>query len=60
MNNHTIYIDFGNTSTKLLLDNEDFYSFPSDSSLFENIVDIINKYNVNKGLYASVISLLQI
>lgn len=57
MNNHTIYIDFGNTSTKLLLDNEDFYSFPSDSSLFENIVDIINKYNVNKGLYASVISL---
>ncbi|MDI6833328.1 MAG: type III pantothenate kinase [Bacteroidales bacterium] len=57
MNNHTIYIDFGNTSTKLLLDNEDFYSFPSDSSLFENIVDIINKYNVNKGLYASVIFL---
>ena len=57
MNNHTIYVDFGNTSTKLLLDNEDFYSFPSDNSLFENILDIINKYNVNKGLYASVISL---
>ncbi len=57
MNNHTIYVDFGNTSTKLLLDNEDFYSFPSDNSLFENILDIINKYNVNKGLYASVIFL---
>ena len=52
MNNHILYIDFGNTSTKLLLDNKDFYSFPSDNYLYENIVDIINKYNVNKGLYA--------
>lgn len=57
MKDHAIFIDFGNTSTKVLVDDKNYYSFVSDNHLFENIVDVINKYNVNKGLYASVIFL---
>jgi type III pantothenate kinase len=57
MKDHAIFIDFGNTSTKVLLYDENYYSFASDNHLYKNIVNIIQKHSVDKGLYASVIVL---
>ena len=57
MKDHAIFIDFGNTSTKVLLYDENYYSFASDNHLYKNIVSICQKHSVDKGLYASVIVL---
>jgi type III pantothenate kinase len=53
---YTICIDFGNTSTKVSL-NDAIFSLSTDEYIEINIKNILKKFDITHGLYSSVITL---